>query len=509
MSEPFEQQLETALRARFTLLVVVTQEEERALVAIRNVAEKMRKLGFIWDLADQFQPLCGNGSIPGARDPLSALDAIDRTAEEPVFVLRDFHECWANAQIKRKLRTLAQRLKFTRKSIIVTAPTFKVPDELRDEAVRLDFDLPRTDELEAVLEKLCKVPGVQVNLTPGGRERLISAAVGLTVAQAQRVFAKAIVKGGTLGDDDIELVTHEKKEVIRESGALEYYDAHETPADVGGLEVLKDWLRLRERAFSHEARQYGLPAPKGIALIGIPGTGKSLTAKMIAALWKLPLLRLDVGALYGSLIGESEERARRALHLAQTVAPCILWIDEIEKALGTGDLDGGTSLRVLGTILTWMQEKRAPVFLVATANDVERLPPELLRKGRFDEVFFLDLPTLAERTEILAVHLRKRGRDPAKYEVAAIAQAAEGYVGSELEQAVIEAMYLGFNAGREFTTADILASLKRLVPLSISARERVFALRQWLQEGRAQSASFVEKTEAARNFVAVQGGSAP
>jgi SpoVK/Ycf46/Vps4 family AAA+-type ATPase len=301
-------------------------------------------------------------------------------------------------------------------------------------------------------------------------------------------------------------VTEEKKQIIRESEALEYYPVTETPDHVGGLGVLKDWLRLRERAFTHQAREYGLPAPKGIALIGIPGTGKSLTAKMIGGLWGLPLLRLDVGALFGSLVGESEERVRRALRLAETVAPCLVWIDEMEKGLAHGDLDGGTSTRVFGTILTWMQEKTAPCFVVATANDISRLPPELLRKGRFDEIFFLDLPTRQERREIFSVHLSMRQRLPQDYDLERLAQESEGYVGAEIEQAIIDAMYVGFNASREFTSGDISAALKRQVPLSVSQRETVAALRSWLQEGRAQSASFQETREAEQQFVPLQIG---
>ena len=318
------------------------------------------------------------------------------------------------------------------------------------------------------------------------------------------MFARAIVTDGVLDDRDIDLVTDEKKQIIRESEALEFYAVSESPDDVGGLGVLKEWLRLRERAFTQEARAYGLPAPKGIALIGIPGTGKSLTAKMIGGLWRLPLLRLDVGALFGSLVGESEERTRRALQVAETVAPCVVWIDEVEKALAHGGLDSGTSTRVFGTILTWMQEKTSPCFVVATANDIASLPPELLRKGRFDEIFFLDLPTQAERKEIFTVHLRKRNRIPADYDLDQLAAATGGYVGAEIEQAIIDAMYLGFNENREFSTADILAAIKRQVPLSISQRETIEALRSWLREGRAQSASFQGAEEAANQFVPIQ-----
>ena len=500
----FEQELDVYLRARFTLVVLITAEEERALQAIRAVCDQTHRACLAWDVADGFQPLSGGRSSLVARDAFSALEQIDKAEGDTLFVLKDFHELWNNPQIKRKLRNVAQRLKFTKKSIVVTSLTGKLPDELKDEAVLIEFPSPSAAQLEEVLNQLTKTPGVKVNLTPLGREKLVQAALGLSAAQAQRVFAKAIVRHGTLDDRDIDLVTEEKKQIIRESEALEFYAVTETPDDVGGLQVLKSWLRLRERAFSQEARNYGLPVPKGIALLGIPGTGKSLTAKMIGGLWRLPLLRLDIGSLFGSLVGESEERTRRALRLAETVSPCVLWIDEMEKGLAHGGLDSGTSTRVFGAILTWMQEKKAPCFVVATANDISSLPAELLRKGRFDEIFFLDLPTAEERKEIFSVHLRKRRRLPQDFDVARLAAESEGYVGAEIEQAIIDAMYVGFNAGREFTTADISAALRRQVPLSISQRETVQALRTWLQEGRAQSASFPEAREAEQRFVPLQ-----
>jgi ATP-dependent 26S proteasome regulatory subunit len=498
----FEQHLDVYLRARFALMVLVTPEEERAVQTVKAVCEHRKWVCISWDVAEGFVAVTKGATPPAARDPLAALDQIDKADPEAVFVLKDFHECWESGPIKRKLRSVSQRLKFKRKAIVVTAPCAKVPDELRDEAVVVEFPPPTTEELETVLGTVTK--DVTVRLTRLGREKLVQAALGLTAAQAQRVFGKAIVASGALDDRGIDLVTQEKKQIIRESEALEFYTVTESLADVGGLGVLKEWLRLRERAFTQEARAYGLPSPKGIALIGIPGTGKSLTAKMIGGLWRLPLLRLDVGALFGSLVGESEERARRALRLTETVAPAILWIDEIEKALAAGGLDGGTSVRVLGTILTWMQEKTAPVFVVATANSIQQLPPELLRKGRFDEIFFLDLPTLEERQEIFAVHLQKRRRLAADFDVARLARASAGYVGAELEQALVDAMYVGFNANREFTTDDMEAALRRQVPLSVSARETIGLLRQWLREGRAQSASFQEAREAEQQFVPLQ-----
>ena len=312
----------------------------------------------------------------------------------------------------------------------------------------------------------------------------------MTLNQARRAFSKAIVTHGTLDDRDIDAIIADKKDILRASDALEFYSYTEAPENVGGLAVLKDWLSLRERAFTQDARDFGLPAPKGIALIGIPGTGKSLTAKMIADLWHLPLLRLDVGALFGSLVGESEERTRRALSLAETISPCILWVDEIEKAFAFGSGDAGTSQRVFAHLLTWMQDKTSPCFVVATANNIAALPPELLRKGRFDEIFFLDLPTIEERREIFTVHLKKRKCIPAEFDLDTLAQKSEGYVGAEIEQTIIDAMYRAFSENmRRVTTTDILFCMKTQVPLSVSQRETVATLRAWLAEGRAQSAS--------------------
>ncbi len=506
----FDQQLDEYLRSRFTLVVLETQEEERVTQVVRRLCERTGRSCLSWDMADGFQwEANGSGVLPTARDALTALEEIGKPDmhTSTIYLLKDFHESWDNPQVKRKLRTVSQKLKQTKKTVFITTPRASVPMELKDNAVIVEFPLPSTNELEKMLDSLAGTPGIKVNLTDLGREKMVQAALGLTASQATRVFSRAM-SDGVLDDQDIELVTEEKKAIIRESEALEFFPVTETPDNVGGLDVLKAWLRLRERAFSHEARRYGLPAPKGIALLGIPGTGKSLTAKMIGGLWRLPLLRLDVGALFGSLVGESEERVRRALRLAEVVAPCVLWIDEMEKALAHGGLDSGTSTRVFATILTWMQEKTSPVFVVATANDISSLPPELLRKGRFDEIFFLDLPTEEERKQIFAVHLRKRGRIVEDYDIAKLSAASEGYTGSEIEQAVIDAMYIGFNDDqREFTTQDILESLRRQVPLSVSQRENITALRSWLREGRAQSASFSEAAEAADRFVQVQLGS--
>jgi len=487
-----EPEIDVLIRSRFTVIILCTQEEERAVETIKTVCERRQIVLRSWDCADGFNTITTSiekGDLAITRDPLTALDEIERETGKTAFVLLDFHECWDSPQVKRKLRTLARQLKSTNKTIFITTPTLKIPQELRNDVVIMQVPLPSADDHRDILETLMKTPKLRVNISQGDKQRFAEAALGLTAAQSQRIYSKVMVTDGSLDPNDIEMVNREKQEIIKECGALEYYSVTESAENVGGLTALKEWLRLRARAFSLEAREYGLPAPKGLALIGIPGTGKSLTAKMIGNAWKLPLLRFDVGAVFQSYIGQSEEGVRRALHLAETVAPCILWIDELEKALAHGGNDSGVSTRVFGTILTWMQERRAPCFVIATANNISLLPPELLRRGRFDEIFFLDLPTLDERSEIFSVHIAKRARDPKKFDLMALAQASDGFVGAEIEQAVVDAMYVGFDKQREFETLDLLAALKRQVPMSISQRENITALRSWLQEGRALSAS--------------------
>lgn len=505
-----EQTIDVYLRARYALVWIVSHEEDRVLAQLTSLCERTGRGLQLWDQADHFKKLAGDGeALPAARDALSALEAIEKAEGETTFVLRDFHHCWINQpRVLRKLRNVVQKLKYTRKTIIVSAPTARIPEELKDEAVIFEVPLPTHENLSAVLDHLAQTPGAKIDLSDELRERAINLALGLTTAQAQRAFAKAIVTDGAFNKDDLDMIAQEKREIIRGSGALEYYESEEKIEDVGGLELLKEWLRRRRLAFSEEAQVYGLPLPKGIALIGIPGTGKSLTAKAISSLWHLPLIRLDVGALFGSLVGESEDNTRKALRLAEAVAPCILWIDEIEKALSVSDGDGGTGMRVLGSVLTWMQDRKKPVFIVATANDIERLPPELLRRGRFDEIFFLDQPNLAERTAIVRVHLGKRQRDPGRFDVNLLAAKSDGYVGAEIEQAIIDAMYLAFSdeaaPGREFTSADILMALGNLVPLSHSQRERVDYLRSWVLEGRALSASREEEPLREADVISLQ-----
>jgi SpoVK/Ycf46/Vps4 family AAA+-type ATPase len=294
------------------------------------------------------------------------------------------------------------------------------------------------------------------------------------------VFAKSLVMTGRM---DLDVIVAEKKQLIQKSRVLEYYDGVEDMAYVGGMLELKTWLRKRSLAFSERARRFGLPEPRGLLLLGVQGGGKSLVAKSVAGLWKLPLLRLDMGKVFSEMVGASEQNIRAALRLSESVAPCVLWLDELEKGLsGLGSSnrsDAGTAARVFGSFLVWMQEKTAPVFVIATSNDISSLPPELLRKGRFDEIFFVDLPKLAERQEILAIHLAKRHRDPRRFDLLALARESEGFSGAEIEQVVISALYDAFEAERQLSQGDLRSNIRQTVPLSQTVSERITALRDW------------------------------
>src|SRR5207248_934811 len=410
------------------------------------------------------------------KDPLLALHQVIDQVEPALFVFKDFHPFLAknNYAVIRKLKEIALQLKNSFKTIILVSPVLEIPVELEKEITVLNFPLPAREDLSALLDKIVEdvkqFKQVKIDLDDAGRERLLQAALGLTLGEAENVFAKIIVKDGRLSGDDVNEVFAEKQQSIRKSGLLEYYTTDETFSNVGGLAVLNEWLQKRAIAFTDEARAFGLPAPKGILMLGVQGCGKSLCAKAVSCLWQLALFRFDIGRMFGSLVGSSEENVRRAIAVAESVAPAILWVDDIDKAFagaqGSGISDGGTTARVFGTFLTWLSEKTAPVFVVATANDISQLPPELLRKGRFDETFFVDLPTADERREIFGIHLAKRGRDAGQFDLEALIAASESFSGAEIEQAIISALYDAFYARNELTAEHVLETLCQAVPLA-------------------------------------------
>jgi SpoVK/Ycf46/Vps4 family AAA+-type ATPase len=394
------------------------------------------------------------------------------------------------------LRDLSDRLRATYNSVILLSPTAEIPVELEKDISIIDFPLPSREHIRDLLQSIARdIKGnsrLRVDLENGGEEAIVNAAVGLTLNEAENVFAKTLVSAGRLSAQEAPIVYLEKKQIIRKTGLLEYIEAREEIQDVGGLDQLKHWVSQRRQAFGAKARQFGLPAPKGVLILGVQGCGKSMCAKAVPSLWQLPLLRLDMGQLFGSLVGSSEHNVRRAIQLAESVAPVILWIDEIDKGFSGLDSssfsDAGTTSRVFGTILTWLQEKSSSVFVIATANNVEALPPELLRKGRFDEIFFVDLPTLEERVSIFRIHIERRRRKAERFDLKALAVAAEGFSGSEIEQAVIAALFHAFTEKTDIETPHIMRAIRETVPLSRLMDKEIQKRRDWAK-GRTRPAT--------------------
>ena len=499
----FQTELETLIRARYPILYIITSEEMRVQNIVVEVAKKRQKKVFEWSYNTGIVPAgtsiqSQKNRSAATKDPLMALDQVIEQVEPAIFIFKDFHPFLTknNFAVVRKLKEIALHLKNSFKTILLVSPTLEIPTELEKEVTVLNYPLPSRDDLNALLDKIIEdvkqFAQVKIDLDDAGRERLLQAALGLTLGEAENVFAKIIVKEERLSGDNVNEVFAEKQQIIRKSGLLEYYATEESFANVGGLAVLKDWMNKRAAAFTSEARAFGLPAPKGILLLGVQGCGKSLCAKAVSNQWQLPLLRFDMGRMFGSLVGSSEENVRRAIAVAESVAPAILWVDEIDKAFagsqGSGATDGGTTARVFGTFLTWLSEKNAPVFVVATANDISQLPPELLRKGRLDEIFFVDLPSQAERTEIFRIHLNRRRREADKFDLEALAVAGKNFSGAEIEEAINSALYDAFYAKQEITTESILATLSQTVPLAKTMDEQINRLRSWA-EGRARNAS--------------------
>jgi hypothetical protein len=501
----FQTEIEILIRARYPILYVITSEEMRVQNLLVDIAAKRQKKVFEWTSSNGIQPAGASiqshrGRNGSTRDPLAALDQVIEHVEPAIFLFKDFHPFLTknNFAVIRKLKDIALHLKNSFKTIVLISPVMEIPAELDKEVTVINFPQPTKEDLAGLLDKIVAEVGerkqIQIQLDDDGRERLLQAALGLTLGEAENVFAKIIVQNQRLSGEHVSEVFAEKQQIIRKSGLLEYYAANEDFSNVGGLAVLKDWLNKRAAAFTDEARAFGLPAPKGILLLGVQGCGKSLCAKAVSRLWQLPLLRFDMGRMFGSLIGSSEENVRRAITVAESVAPAVLWVDEIDKAFvgsqSSGVADGGTTARVFGTFLTWLSEKSAPVFVVCTANDVSQLPPELLRKGRLDEIFYVDLPNEEERREIFRIHLAKRGRDPVHFDLEALVAASREFSGAEIEEAIISALYDAFYAKQELATEHIRATLGQSVPLARTMSEKISAQRSWAG-GRARHASVI------------------
>jgi len=488
----FDDEFSLLLRACYPLIYLPTNEEERAEKAISTATKKVGKRNiFIWDFVSGYQENPNNTGF-GVRNPLQALEFITRMPINAggVFILRDFQRFLEDIAVSRELRNLARTLKSQPKNIVIIAPQVNIPDELAEVITVVDFPLPTAPEIKSEINRLISATGQ--NLSDQLLDELVRAAQGLSTERIRRVLTRAIATHGKLEPDDVELILEEKRQSIRQTQILDFYPATEQISDIGGLDNLKSWLLRRGGAFSEQARAYGLPNPRGLLLVGIQGTGKSLTAKAIAHNWHLPLLRLDVGRLFAGLVGESESRTRQTIELAEALSPCILWIDEIDKGFGgvDGKGDSGTTSRVFGTFITWLAEKKSPVFVVATANNIRSLPPEMLRKGRFDEIFFVGLPNQDERQAIFKVHLAKlRPHNLANYDVKRLAYETPEFSGAEIEQTIIEAMHIGFSQNRDFTTDDILEAASQIVPLAKTAQEQIEFLQKWVAAGKARLAS--------------------
>jgi AAA+ superfamily predicted ATPase len=499
----FVSDLDTLIRARYPLIYLVSWEEQRLDAILQDVAQTHAKALLQWSVTRGLRRVSGVRAVTiseQSRDPIEALSAIGKLTEPSLVVLKDFHPFLETPTVVRAMRELAQDLKSTYTTVILLAPVLSIPVELEKEISVLDVPLPSFRDLFQLLKEIVTVVRrgnkARVELTKEQAEQIIKAAQGLTLSEAENAFAKAIANDGVLDKDDIRLVLEEKRQVVRKSGLLEFVGVEQELAHIGGLDELKGWLNGRTGAFSEPARKFGLPAPKGLLLLGVQGCGKSLTAKAIASVWSLPLLRLDLGRIFSSLIGSSEENLRRAIRVAESVSPAVLWIDEIEKGLagnaGAAVTDSGVSARVFGSLLTWLQEKTAPVFVVATANRIDALPPELLRKGRFDEIFFIDLPSAAERCEIFRIHISRRERDPAVFDLDALSTAAEGFSGSEIEQAVIAGLYYAFGEQTELRHAHVLKAVEEAFPLSATMGEEISRLREW-SKNRTRPASAAQR----------------
>ena len=488
----FVRDLDTLIRARYPLIYLVSWEEQRVESILQELAQKHGKALMSWSATRGLARVGGRAqpTDDSTRDPQTAIQHVSKLTEPTLVVFKDFHPFLNDPLTVRAVRELAHALKSSYTTALFLSPTLNIPLELEKEMSVVDVPLPNFRDLAQLLREIVAVlrtsKRATVNLTREQAEQMVKAAQGLTLNEAENAFAKAVAADEVLNGDDVALILEEKRQVIRKSGLLEYHPADEPLGNVGGLTLLKEWLDHRTSAFNESARRFGLPEPKGILLLGVQGCGKSLCAKAVASHWKLPLLRLDLGRIFSGLVGSSEENLRKAIRVAEGVAPAVLWVDELEKALAgsgsSGQTDGGVTARVFGALLTWLQEKTAPVFVVATANRIDLLPPELLRKGRFDEIFFVDLPGPAERQEIWGIHLRRRHREPQGFDLPALAALTDGFSGAELEQALVAGLHYAFRAQRELTQADLEKAVKETWPLSVTMKEDIQRLREWAKQ---------------------------
>jgi AAA+ superfamily predicted ATPase len=484
------EQFSQLVEGGYGCISIVTFEEHYALEIVRRTAEKLKRDMWVWSVAEGVRDGMQDGGPVIAKTDAPAAGLANMAQAKPgsICVALDLAEHLTGGKALRILRDMIDDFGKTGISIVLIDCTDKLPDVIRASSRRFEISLPDEKELHqivrATLQRLHRMKPIEVGITPRGFDTIVRNLRGLTRRQAVRIISDTVAADQRFADEDINVIIASKRRMIQQNGLLEYIQTPLDLSEIGGMSRLKKWLERRKDVFSPEARKFGLTAPKGVLMLGVQGAGKSLCAKAIATAWCQPLLRLDPGTLYGSYIGESERNLRDALRQTEMMAPVVLWIDEIEKAFASAasrSADGGLSQRMFGTLLTWLQEHQAPVFVVAAANDIEALPPELLRKGRFDEIFFVDLPTAEVREQIFAIHLRKRGRDPSQFDLKALAEASDGYSGSEIEQGVIAGLHAAYAESAELDTQRLVAAVRGSPPLSTTMAESVTALREWAQ----------------------------
>ena len=488
----FTDELTLLLKARYPIIFINTIEEDRVEYVIRkHIKTSLNRSIYSWDFVDGYTNNPNNEGF-AKRNPLQALELIERlTAETPaIFLLKDFNRFLNDVSISRKLKNISRILKLQPKTIIIVGSDFNIPKELQDLITIVQFQLPLENEINQELTRL--ISSLNIKIEEEIFENLTQACQGLSLERIRRVLSKIIATHKTIDENSISILLSEKKQIISQTEILEYWSVNEKITNIGGVENLKDWLKKRKTSFGIQASNYGLPTPRGLLLVGIQGTGKSLTAKAIGTEWQLPLLKLDVGKLFGGIVGESEARLRQMIEVAETLSPCILWIDEIDKAFNNNESkgDSGTSNRVLATFISWLSEKTKPVFVVATANNVDQLPLEVIRKGRFDEIFFLDLPQKQEREQIFKIHIQEfRPNSWDSFDYKKLAQLSESFSGAEIRQSIIEGMYHAFYEQREFTTDDICLALNESIPLAQLESQQTLKLQKWATSGRIRLAS--------------------
>jgi hypothetical protein len=482
-------ELTLLIQSRYPLIAVETREEQRFARTLQQAAESLRVPLYEWSLTEGLRRVPAAGSVYDTHEPLKALNNIAAMSGEALFFMKDLRRFVERPEIVRRLLDIAPLFTMDRRVIVLLASKDALPAELQSLAAPYVFALPGAAELktvaQALIARLRREQPIRVELTDADLDACVDRLRGMTVFEAERTLSQAIMRDNALTRDDIDVIIGLKKELLRRDGLLEYVSPEENLAEVGGFAALKAWLAKRQRALEPAARKFGLDPPKGILLFGVQGAGKTLVAKAVAREWRLPLLKLEPGRLYDKYVGESDKNLEKALRMAEAMAPCVLMIDEIEKGLSyspSSESDAGLSRRIFGRLLSWLQDRTAPVFVIATCNAIDQLPPELTRKGRFDEVFFIDLPAPEERKQIFAVHLAKRGRDPAGFDLDHLAAAADGFTGAEIEQVVVAGLYTAFSRGVELATAILAEELRATKPLSVTRREEIEALRAWGRE---------------------------